>query len=125
MDTQSFAHLKQEITGSIVADRSILDQLRAEIHPLKSQVYPIRERTTTSVSLVATDGGNASVQFDPFLVQIVRIVDSNNFEYCLEALTPTTNIADLSAKQFHADGSPCTALGELMRYLGVDRLQRL
>ncbi len=125
MDTQSYAQLKQEITGSIVADRALLDQLRAEIHPLKSQVHPIRERTTTSVSFVATDGGNASVQFDPFLVQIVRIVNSNDTEYCLEALTPSTNIAELSAKQFDRDGSPCTALGKMMSYLGVDRLEEL
>jgi len=125
MDTQSYAQLKQEITASIVADRTLLDQLRTEIHPLKSQVHPIRERTTSSVSFVATDGGNTNVQFDPFLVQIVRIVDSNDNEYCLEALTPTTNIAELSAKQFDRDGSPSTALGTLMSYLGVDRLQDL
>lgn len=125
MDTRSYSQLKQEITASITADRSLLDQLRAEIHPLKSQVHPVRERTTTSVSFVATDGGNTNVQFDPFLVQIVRIVDSNKREYCLEALTPTTNIADLSAKQFDTDGNPCTALGELMHYLGVERLQEL
>lgn len=125
MDTQSYTRLKHEIAGSIVADRALLDQLRTEIRPLKSQVHPIRERTTTSVSLVATDGGNTSVQFDPFLVQIVRIVDSNNFEYCLEALTPTTNIVELGAKQFRADGSPCTALGELMYYLGITSLPEL
>lgn len=125
MEPQSYAQLKQEITGSIEADRSLLDQLRAEIHPLKSLVHPIRERSTTSVSLVATDGGNASVQFDPFLVQIVRVVDSNKREHCLEAVTPTTNIANLSAKQFHADGSPRTALGELMRYLEVNSLPQL
>lgn len=125
MEPQSYVQLKQEIIGSIEADRSLLDQLRAEIRPLKSQVHPIRERTTTSVSFVATDGGNTNVQFDPFLVQIVRIVDSNNNEYCLEALTPTTNIADLNAKQFDRDGNPRTALGNLMSYLRVDRLQDL
>lgn len=108
-----------------MADRALLDQLRAEIRPLKSQVHPIRERSTSSVSFVATDGGNTNVQFDPFLVQIVRIVDSNDNEHCLEALTPTTNIDDLSAKQFDRDGIPSTALGTLMSYLGVDRLQDL
>ena len=125
MDPQSYSQLKQEIAGRIAADRSLLEQLRAEIHPLKSQVHRIHERTTTSVSFVATDGGNTSIQFDPFLVQIVRIVDSNKNEYCLEAITPTTDIADLSAKQFHTDGSARTALGNLMHYLGVSSLQEL
>jgi len=123
VEPQAYAHLRQEIVERIVTDRALLDRLRSEIRPLKSQVRRIQTRTTTSISLVATDGGNNSVQFDPSLVQIVRIVDSSNNEYCLEAITPTTSVSNLSAKQFHADSSPCTALGEMMWYLGVSRLQ--
>lgn len=125
IEPQSYAQLKQEIAERILADRTILDQLRAEIRPLRGEVRHIQPRTTTSISLVATDGGNNSLHFDPFLVEVVRIVDSNNNEYCLEAITPSTSIAELSAKQFHADGSPHTALGEMMHYLGVDDLRQL
>jgi hypothetical protein len=125
MDPQSYTLLKQEITERMLADRALLDQLRSEIRPLRNEIRPLKERSTTSLSLVATDGGNNSLRFDPFLVQIVRVVDSSNNEYCLEAITPTTSISALSARQFHANGSPRTALGEMMNYLGVDTLQEL
>ena len=74
----------------MIADKAILDQLRLEIRELKSSVRRIQPRSTTSISLVATDGGNNSLQFDPFMVQIVGIVNFNNNEYCIEAITPTT-----------------------------------
>ena len=125
MDPDSYTNLKQEIAERMIADRALLDQLRSEIRPLRSNVRSIQPRTTTSISLVATDGGNNSLRFDPFLVQIVRVVDSSNNEYCLEAITPTTNIADLSAKQFDTNGQPRTALGELMHFLGVNLLSEL
>lgn len=125
MEPESYALLKQEIAERIAADRVLLDQLRSEIRPLRTEVRSLKERTTTSLSLVAADGGNNSLRFDPFLVQIVRVVDSNNKEYCLEAITPTTSISTLSAKQFNEDGSGRTALGEMMNYLGVATLQKL
>src|SRR5215469_17886352 len=122
IEPESYYQLKQEIAERIEAERDVLDQLRAEIRPLRSAVRRILPRTTTSISLVATDGGNNKLQFDPFLVQIVRVVDSSNNEYCLEAITPTTSVEALSARQFHADGTPSTALGELMAYLDVRKL---
>lgn len=125
IDPESQKRLKQEIIERMMADRTMLDRLRAEIRPLRDMVRRIQPRSTTAISLVATDGGNNSLQFDPFLMQIVRVVDSSHNEYCLEAVTPTTSIADLSAKQFDEDGKPRTALGELMAYLQISRLQAL
>ncbi len=125
IEPQSYAQLKQEIAERMVTDRNILDQLRSEIRPLQSEVRRIHPRTSTSISIVATDGGNNSLQFDPFQVHLVRIVDSSNNEYCLEAITPTTSIAELSKRQFAGDGSPRTRLGEMMAYLGVRDLQAL
>lgn len=125
IDPESQEKLKREIIERMMADRVILDKLREEIRPLRSAVRRIQPRSTTAISLVATDGGNNSLQFDPFLMQIVRVVDSSNNEYCLEAVTPTTSVAKLSAQQFKGDGSPRTPLGHLMAYLGVKRLQDL
>jgi hypothetical protein len=61
------------------------------------------------------------LQFDPFPVQLIRVVDSSNNEYCLEAITPTTDVRRLSAAQFGDDGRS-SALGELMTDLGVSDL---
>ena len=92
IEPQSHQQLRNEISERITADKHLLDTLREEIQPLRSQVRRIQSRTATSISLVGTDGGNNSIQFDPFLVQLIRVVDSSNNEYCLEAITPTTDV---------------------------------
>jgi len=125
IDPDSQSVLRREISARITADRSLLDELRKELQSLKGQVRRIQPRTTTAISLVGTDGGNNSIAFDPFLIQIVRVVDSSNNEYCLEAISPTSDIAALGARQFGSSGEPTTALGEMMAYLEVTNLSQL
>lgn len=125
LEPQSHQRLKSEIAERINADKQLLDQLRTEIRRLKGQVRPITSRTATAISLVATDGGNNSLQFDPFVLQLIRVVDSSNNEYLLEAITPSTNIDHLSKRQFGPDGRPISPLGELMAFLGVGHLSEL
>ena len=109
LDTQSHSTLKSEIRKQIGQDMRILESLRQEVRPLSPTVRRILPRTTTSISLVGTDGGNNRIQFDPFLVQLVRVVDSSNNEYCLEAITPTTSVTELSRMQFELKTAPSTA----------------
>lgn len=125
LDPASQVQLREAIADCIVSDRGGLDVLRQEIRPLKSVTRRIQSRATTSISLVGTDGGNNQLHFDPFLVQLVRVVDSSNNEYCLEAVSPTTPIQKLNERQVAADGSARTALGEMMAFVGVDSLQAL
>lgn len=125
IDPNSHKQLKEEIAERINADKALLEKLREEIRILKGNVRLIQPRGTTSISLVGTDGGNNKIQYDPFLVQLIRVVDSSNNEYCLEAITPTTIVSNLSAKQFNDDGTPRTPLGEMMSYLGVTELDQL
>ncbi len=125
IDPASQTKLKEAIADCISTDHGVLDALREEIRPLKSATHRIQPRATTSISLVGTDGGNNQLQFDPFLIQLVRVVDSSNNEYCLEAVSPTTPILKLNERQFAADGSARTALGEMMSFLGVDGLPTL
>ena len=106
-------------------DRAILDGLREKIRPLRGQVRQIYPRTSASLSLVAADGGNNQVQFDPFLLHIIRVVDSSANEYCLEAITTESDLHQLSRKHLPDDGRPQTALGEMMAYLGVRSLGQL
>jgi hypothetical protein len=125
LEASTQAQLKQAIADCVGADQAVLDELRAEIRPLRPQTKRIQPRATTSLSLVGTDGGNNQLQFDPFLVQLVRVVDSSNNEYCLEVVSPTTPIDQLSRRQFDAQGRPITALGEMMAFLEVDTLPKL
>jgi len=125
LESESHEQLKREITNRIIEDRKLLDELRAEIRGLRGAMRPIQPRTTTAISLVGTDGGNNSLQFDPFIVQLIRVVDSSNNEYSLEAITPSTNIDRLSERQFHSNGTPTSPLGELMYTLGLRHLSEL
>jgi hypothetical protein len=125
IDPASQDQLREVIADCISSDRGVLDALREEIRPLKSATRRIQPRVTTSISLVGTDGGNNQLEFDPFLIQLIRVVDSSNNEYCLEVVSPTTPIQKLNECQFDANGSPRTALGEMMAFLGVDSLPAL
>lgn len=119
------AQLKQAIAECIDGDKGILDALREEIRPLKQQTKRIQPRATTSISLVGTDGGNNQLQFDPFLIQLVRVVDSSNNEYCLEAVSPTTPVDALVQRHIDKNGASKSALGEMMNFLNVNTLPRL
>ena len=125
IDPATQAQLKEAIADCIGTDQGILDKLREEIRPLRRSMRRIQARATTSISIVGTDGGNNQLQFDPFLIQIVRVVDSSNNEYCLEAVSPTTPIEKLNHRQFSLDGSPKTTLGEMMAFLEVATLPSL
>ena len=97
IDPNSIDALRNGIREQIAEDRGLLDQLRAEVRPLAAKVRRIQPRSTTSFALVGTDGGNNRIQFDPFLVQLIRVVDSSNNEYCL-GLTDITKISHMIRK---------------------------
>ena len=121
LEPESHEALRTQLRQRITDDRRVLDELRTEIRPLRNSVRRIQPRTTTSISLVGTDGGNNSIEFDPFLIQLIRVVDSSNNEYCLEAISPTTDVSALSASQFGPEGHPRTALGQLLVDLEVPK----
>jgi hypothetical protein len=125
LDPKSQNDLKDAIGECIGADASVLDALRSEIRPLKSLVRRIQPRAATSISLVGTDGGNNQLQFDPFLIQMIRVVDSSDNQYCLEVVSPTTPVSRLVRRHLDDAGLPITALGEMMSFLRVKSLPDL
>ena len=125
IDPQSLKQLRAAISDQVTSDRSLLDQLRSEIRPLRNGTRRIQPRATTSISVVGTDGGNNQLQFDPFLVQLIRVVDSSNNEYCLEVVSPTMDVMALSRRQFGDHEIPPTALGKVMDYLRISDLTKL
>lgn len=125
IDSATRARLKGAIIECINADQGTLDQLRKEIRPLRGQEQSIRSRATNSISIVGTDGGNNQLRFDPFLIQFVRVVDSNNKRYCLEVISPATPLKTLNNRQFSNDETPQTVLGEMMQFLHVRKLEEL
>jgi hypothetical protein len=118
-DPDTLKRLREEVSRCVVNDRSLLDQIVDEVRPLEHAQHRIHPRSTTSVSMVGTDGGNSDLQFDPFMVQINRIVDSNQNELWLEVVTPTTPVRDLDARHLDSTGKPQSPLGRMMVALGL------
>lgn len=125
LDPETQNQVRDAISDCIATDQDVLKNLCEEIRPLLHLTRQIQSRATTSISIVGTDGGNNQLRFDPFLIQLVRVVDSCNNEYCFEAVSPTTPIEKLNKHQFADDGSPQTPLGEMMEFLGVKTLPAL
>jgi hypothetical protein len=124
-DGTALPTIRQAIRDCTTEQRHLLDEIRTEVRGLASQVRTIQPRTTTSISLVASDGGNNKLVFDPFYVQLVRVVDSMGKEHLLDAVAPTTDTDRLSARHWKPGEEPRSALGRLMRDLGADTLNKL
>lgn len=125
IDPASIDTLRIQLQDSIAGDRRVLDELREEVRPLRSATRRIQSRSTTAISLVGTDGGNNRIEFDPFMVQLVRVVDSSNNEYCLESITPTSDRGTVNQRHISVDGTPLTALGRLLSRLGLNAIWQL
>src|ERR1700674_1038054 len=125
IEPRSLEILEQELKTRIEEDRKILDEMRAEIRPLKTLTRRIQPRSARAVSLVGPEGGNNQIRFDPFRKQLVRVVDSNQNEYCLEVITPRASMDALNARHFASDGTPLTALGRMTASLGKTHVKDL
>src|SRR5207249_2727751 len=90
-----------------------------DVRPLRAATRRIQPHSTTAISLVGTDAGDNQIRFDPFMVQVVRVVDSSNNEYCLEVVTQRTAIDLLPKRHLDEQGRGKTALGRMMEYLNV------
>lgn len=121
LDEQAYNQLTEEIRQCIRADHPLLDGLRADVRKNLGDVRRIQPRSTNAISLVGTDGGNNRVEFDPFMAQVIRVVDSNKHVYLVDVVTPTTDRERKSAEHLERN----TPLGRMMRFLGAERLWQL
>jgi hypothetical protein len=121
--TDQLPELRRLISEQAVRDKALLDQLLAEVAAI-GQVRAIKPRSATSVALMAADGGNNKVAFNPFYLQIIRVVDSHGKELFMDVVSPTSDIGELSRRHL-SNGVAATPLGRLMLDLNVSDLHQL
>ena len=119
-DPDKLPELKLLIREATSGDSSLLDDVLREVGTLRP-VTVIQPRNTNSISLVASDGGNNRLIFNPFSLQVVRVVDSFGVEQFLDVISPSTDTVALG--QRHRDRG--TPLGMMMADLGVSSLADL
>ena len=113
--------LQRQIRAQAARDFRLLEDLVAQAREMAPSVRPIRPRSATSVALTAADGGNNAVAFNPFSLQIIRIVDSQGKDLFLDVVSPATDTDELSRRHL----TERTVLGELMTDLGITQLRAL
>lgn len=118
---EQLPELRRKIRAQAARDARLLSELVGHARELAPNVRPIRPRTATAVALTAADGGNNAVAFNPFSLQIVRVVDSQGKELFLDVVSPATDISELSRRHL----AERTALGQLMAEVGVTELRAL
>ena len=119
--SEQLPELRRKIRAQAALEARVLDELVRQAAGLAPHVRPIRPRTATAVALTAADGGNNSVAFNPFELQVIRVVDSLGKELFLDVVSPATDIDELG-RRHRGDG---TVLGKLMDDLDAQRLSDL
>jgi len=123
-DPEALPELRTRIRAQTQADAALLAQIRADVAGLSGDVRTIQPRNTTSVSLVASDGGNNKVEFNPFYLQLVRVVDSYGDQLFLDVVSPSTDTTELASRHL-SQGQVGSPLGRLMADLNASTLGEL
>lgn len=103
------------------ADESLLRELREDVRSRLGASLVIRPHSVTSMAFVATDGANNRLVFDPFSMQLVRIVNSQGRQLFLDVISPRSDPDELVERHRQAGD----ALQTVMEDLNVAHLHEL
>jgi hypothetical protein len=121
LDSPTLADLRDRIEEATIQEKPLLDAAIADARELIGAFRALRPRSATPFSLVASDGGENRLRFNPFSLTFVRVVDSKGKTLMIDAISPSADLSALSARHREARDP----LGLLMEDLGVDSIAEL
>jgi hypothetical protein len=107
---------RQTLTG-----KPLLGELREDVRTALQPSVVIRPHSATAVAFVASEGADNRLVFDPFSMQLVRVMDSQGRQHFLDVVTPRTDPDELVEHHRQAGDS----LHVLMEDLKVAHLSEL
>lgn len=120
-EPRELEQIRAAIERQTNADRGLLQELRDDVRSGLSSSLVIRPHSVTAMAFVATDGANNRLVFDPFSMQLVRIVNSQGRQLFLDVISPRTDPDELVARHRQAGD----ALHVVMEDLKVTHLHEL
>lgn len=100
LENLNIEEIKHRIANVCRSEQSELNELREHARALGKNSKRLKNYLTNAIAFVAADGGNhklridAGAQFNPAMVELVRIVDSNRNECALDAVAGYPDFSD-------------------------------
>ncbi|HET9395874.1 MAG TPA: hypothetical protein VFO36_07435 [Nitrospiraceae bacterium] len=121
LEVETLDELRASVHQTVEANRGVLEGALEQVKALNNDFRVLKPRTITSFSMVASDGGHNKIEFNPFSLTVVRVVDSKGKELFSDCVSPATDIDALARHNLEAD----TTVGRLMKGLGIEHLPDL
>lgn len=117
--------LQEKILSAYQVDDPIFSKFRGFAKDLGTP-KKLQRHSVNSVSFVSTDGGDNRLAFNPAAIELVRIVDSNGYEYVLDAIASSSELSELNKRLSLMDsGFLVQPLANLCQDLNIQDINEL
>lgn len=113
--------IRVAIERQTVADRALLQELREDVRTALRPSLVVRPHSATAMAFAASESASNRLVFDPFSMQLVRIVNSQGRQLFLDVISPLSDPDELNKRHRQARDS----LFSLMEDLEVEHLSEL
>lgn len=93
-----FEQIKSRVRAAYEIEEPVVQKFREFAKRLKNKVKQIRPYSANAVSFVSTDGGDNRLYFNPAVIELIRVVDSQGKQCALDAIAGNTKYDSLNAK---------------------------
>ena len=93
-----FEQIRSRVRAAYEIEEPVVQKFREFAKRLKNEVKPIKPYSANAVSFVSTDGGDNRLYFNPAVIELIRVVDSQGKQCALDAIAGNTEYNSLNAK---------------------------